>query len=247
MSSPAIDPFYNTRVWIRRELLLPPLALAFLGVLASYAHNSLPRHGSLAWLAREAQSRGSNEYLTGVDEDTEEGSNVFVFSFDQALRSSSIVVATVVEERPLVISEGPRGGDNIFTWYRLRVDEWLKKQSTSALRFHGFAFAQWLRPRAPDEIVIVKTGGTVMYDGVLIKQRRTREFAEFLARPYLFFANLDSANHIGTVELGPNGMFLVDGDRLRPFALRDQNLVTTTMATRFHNSLTEFRRFVNTK
>jgi hypothetical protein len=95
-----------------------------------------------------------------------------------------------------------------------------------------------LPPRA-DEILVIKSGGNIMIDGVLLKKRGSLCFSELMPRRYLLELRMDSSGRVGVLEMGCRGIFGVDGDRLTSRYL-GPDVFVSGVKERFGNSLTAF-------
>ena len=191
-------------------------------------------HRRLHDFASKARERGSLEEYVPYGFDEEEGTNLIVPSLDDALSNYEWVMGEPIEEKTIAMDEG-----GIYTVYRFRIeqragksqqrhseDEWVKKiQGTMTLR--------------EGEIFIIKSGGNIVVDGVLLKKRGELCFSELMPRRYLLGIRVSSSGLVGSLPLGCTSIFTVSGDQLTPRQSGDDP-VTRGVREHLGNSLSAF-------
>jgi hypothetical protein len=132
---------------------------------------------------------------------------LFVATLDNALSEYEWVVGEPVEEK--TIATGERG---FFTIYRFRVEKRAGR--------HRRPEDQWERavldalPPREGEVVVVKSGGNIVVDGVLLKKRGELCFSELMAGRYLLGMSVSSSGRLGGLPMGCRSIFAVDQDKL---------------------------------
>ena len=94
-------------------------------------------------------------------------------------------------------------------------------------------------------MLVIKSGGNVVIDGVLLKKRGSLCFSELMPRRYLLALQMDASNRVGWLAMGCRSIFAIDGDRL---SSREPNpgVVISGFKDRFGNSLSAFSRAFQT-
>ena len=188
--------------------------------------------GRLHDIASKARERGSLEASVPYGFDEEEGENMMVPTLDDALSRYEWLVGEPVEEK--TVATGNRG---IFTIYRFRVENRAGK--------HRHPESQWEKeildvlPPREGEVLVVKSGGNIVVDGVLLKKRGKMCFSELMAGRYLLGMTISSSGRVGGLPMGCRSIFAVDQDRLTPRQSGDDP-VTRGVRDELGNSLTSF-------
>lgn len=205
-------------------------------VTGEFRINNEDGYGTIMWQVEEAKAKGETEYETGFI-----ACGMAVPSLRVALDNYSLVVAEPVDKRTYADSF------NLITWYRFRIIERLSnrpasEQLKSQLRY--FSPPKDIQLGA-DEILIPEAGGTMVIDGVTV--RDTGNVPEYdLSKKYLLFLDMDADKRVGSIPWSDAvGIFTVnDGDRIAA-AYRDGEYdLKERMKKQFGNSLARLRESV---
>jgi hypothetical protein len=225
-----------------RSGILSAAALVILAALCSCHPTSRPSdrrfRTTLRDYAQKARQHGSREQLVPYAFDEEEGESLMVQSLDSALDSYEWIIGEPIEEKVLTLSRIAAGlePDLIFTVYRFRVE-----RRSGKTKYHwspgdlGVKSLKGMVP-GPNEILVIKSGGNTVVDGVLLKKRNSLCFSELMPRRYLLALSMDPSGKLGIPEMGCRSIFAIDGDRLSP-RQTDPEIVTLGMKERFGDSL----------
>jgi hypothetical protein len=179
-------------------------------------------HGTtLRDYAAQARTRGSSEAVVPYGFDEEEGTNLLLPTLDVALTDYEWWVGEPIEEKAV-----PLSGREIWTIYRFRVehragnpqqrhpeDQWVKEIRTTM-------------PLRDGEILVVKSGGNIVVDGVLLKKRGELCFSELMPRRYLLGMRISSSGQVASLPMGCESIFMVDDDgRLTPRQTEDSPFI----------------------
>jgi hypothetical protein len=213
----------------------------------SKPHGS-PRGLTLSDYAQKAKDRGAREARVPYASDEEEGEMLVVKSLEEALDEYQWIVGEPIEEKIFSFAQigDSSEPDSIFTAYRFRIE---KRLGTS--RHPGQAgpieerALRELRPQG-NEILVIKSGGNLTVDGVLLKKRGSLCFSELMPRRYLLGLRVDATARTGWIVLGCRGIYSVDEDRLMP-RQEAQEPVATGIQNRFKNSLSAFEKSFGTR
>ena len=187
---------------------------------------------TLRHIASEARQRGSREASVPYGFDEEEGTNLLVPTLDDALSQYEWVVGEPVEEKTIATE-----GTGIFTLYRFRVEQRVGKHSHPEDQGER-EILDSLPPR-DGELIVVKSGGNIVVDGVLLKKRGELCFSELMPHRYLLGMTVSSSGRVGGLPMGCRSIFGVDQDRLTPRQPGDDP-VTQGVREQLGNSLTAF-------
>ena len=194
--------------------------------------------------ALKARELGAREALVPYAFDEEEGDNLIVPSLDGALDRYEWVVGEPIEERTIAVSEHESAApDSIFTMYRFRVEQRVGRSNNRLP--DGRLDRELLRmmPLRKDEVLVMKSGGNIVIEGVLLKKHGTSCFSELLPRRYLLGLTTSSSGQIGWMNMGCRSIFMVDGDRLTPRQTLPEP-VTQGVAEQLGSSLSAFTNAV---
>ncbi len=201
--------------------------------------------GTLREYAARARLNGSREALVPYGEDEEEGEMVEISSVDQVLPQYAWVVGEPIEETTFTLATISNSiePNSIFTVYRFRVTR--RAGKSRPFPTQGLLENKALSLMSPrtNEILVIKSGGNVVVDGVLLKKRGSLCFSELLPHPYLLALMMDNSNRIGLLGLGCRGIFPVEGDGLTPRVQTPEPLADGIKA-KFGNSLEAFLKVV---
>ena len=166
---------------------------------------------------------------------------LFIPSFDAALGDYLWIVGEPIEDRTLTFGRiaNSTEPDSIYTVYRIRVEK--RFGASKPLEpTHPLAerILREIPPRA-NEILVLKSGGAITVDGVLLKKSGSMCFSELMPRRYLLALRTYDSGRAGWLEMGCRSIFMVDGDRLSPRQVTPEP-VTLGMKQRFGNSLASF-------
>jgi hypothetical protein len=222
---------------------------AFIGLLLSTSCEPAPHSNYHGWTlrdyARKARERGSSEALVPYAFDEEEGEMLINRNLDEAINSYEWIVGEPIEERTFTVATSKQlpSADSIYTVYRIRVEKRLGKSRYQ--RPAGSIEERVLRDMPPrvDDVLVIKSGGNTVVDGVLLKKRGSLCFAELMPRRYLLGLTMDSSRRVGWLAMGCRSIFAVNGDRL---SSRETNLevVTTGIREQLGDSLAAFSKAV---
>lgn len=191
--------------------------------------------GTLKWYARLAKAKGQNTISKWSPEATYADE---VKDLNDALSYYQMILAVPIEKQSL-----PFGDRDVITWYKFQIVE---KLSHNELKPCDCVPADLVAPEemfplGADEILIPRSGGSVMVDGVEITEDDL-QFPQFaLSTRYLLFLRTDDSGQIGLLGMGPTGVFVERGnDRLEPLSRRP-NALTSDITTRFRSSIQMLR------
>jgi hypothetical protein len=156
-------------------------------------------------------------------------------NLDQALEIYDLVIGEFVSSKSFAIDDG----GNIVTWYKFKVHERVSEAKRRVSKIDSPP-AEFL-PLANDEILIWKTGGTVIIDGMEIEMKDL-EFPPFEnSKKYLLVLALDPAKQAGTVEVGPSGTLLVKSDDTLELATKNRPYFKREIENRYGASVSKLR------
>jgi hypothetical protein len=173
--------------------------------------------------------------------DEEEGEMLVVRTLEEAMGEFKWIVGEPIEEKtmsfPTVINS--KEPDSIFTVYRIRVERRFGMSKGVFPADPVLKRCLSMMPPHPDEILVLKSGGVITVDGVLLKKRGSLCFSELMPRRYLLALRMDESGQAGVLEMGCMSIFAIDGDRLSPRQTVTE-AITSGMKERFGNSLAAF-------
>jgi hypothetical protein len=200
-----------------------------------------PFQRTLRDYARDARQRGAREALVPYWSDEEEGEMLLVPTFEEALSEYQWVVGEPIEEKTVTFDQITNSSepDSIYTVYRIRVE---KRFGASKPLEPAHPLVKRILKQIPplaNEILVLKSGGAITVDGVLLKKSGSMCFSELMPRRYLLALRTDTSGRVGWLEMGCRSIFMLDGDRLSPRQTTPE-VVTIGMKERFGNSLASF-------
>jgi len=193
--------------------------------------------GTLAWYVQQAKAKGQ----TSVDISSI-GCGMGVQGLDFSLSHYSLVVAQPVEQRVYADK------DHIVTWYKFKIAETLNAKAPT--KFWGKQLADIqipadLLPVGADEMVMARTGGSMVIDGVTVNYySNSPKFS--LSEKYLLFLEFDAGRRFAFVPWSDRvGIFKLNGDDEITAVYDDGSYnLKDKLRARFHNSLTRLREFL---
>lgn len=164
-----------------------------------------------------------------------------VHDLREALTNYQWIVGEPIEERTFTFSRIEREPepDTIFTFYRVRVEKRLGKSSYEGPGAPLVKAALSEMPPQNNEIIVVKSGGTAVVDGVTLRKRGSLCFSELMPRRYLLALQTDPSGTVGSLALGCRSIYLIDGDILCPRE-KSPDPVVDGIRGQFRNSLSAF-------
>jgi len=164
-------------------------------------------------------------------------------TFNDALFSYEGIVGEPIEERTLGVSSIANSSepDSIFTVYRVRVEARFgrPKYTRDLVRIEKTVMTAI--SSAVDQVLVRKSGGNLMVEGVLLKKRGSLCFSELMPRRYLPGLTTNGSGRIGILEMGCRSIFAINGDQLAP-RQNPSETFTNGMQERFGNSLISFSK-----
>jgi hypothetical protein len=186
--------------------------------------------GSVKWYARLAKAKGQNRISKSAPESCYADD---VKDLNDALRYSQMILAVPLEKQSL-----PYGETGVITWYKFKIVEKLShKLKPCQCMPEELVAPQEMFPLSANEILVPRTGGSVMVDGVEVTEDDL-QFPQFaLSTRYLLFLKMDDSGQIGILGMGPTGVFVEEeDDRLEPVS-RKSNALSSDITTRFRSSI----------
>ncbi len=171
-------------------------------------------------------------------------------TFDDALARYSVMVVEPLLSRTYVIDD-----IGLRTWHKFRVQETLSQKpyyTCSGCVAGGMPTPPAdMLPLNSNEILVYTGGGDTVIEDVAVKETISDSHTFLLTQKYLLFLNYDASQQAGAVDLGPEGIFMLRGtDALDPVHVDANGIVISSpvsdgVATRYANSLTQFRNVLN--
>jgi hypothetical protein len=200
-----------------------------------------PQSGTLEWYAQLAQSQGLSEYhfSDGISEYPAP-------SLDVAISNSNVAVVQLIAAKSYAVED-----DSIVTWSKFKIlESWRQVAACNACIRDGLAPPADMLPLNPDEILVLRGGGSLAVNGVLLKSI-VYDFPQFsFDHNYvLFFQRDPSQPQVGSLWLGGNGVLpIVSGNQLATVDILDTtgttqqyNPFTDELQNRHGNSLDQLR------
>jgi hypothetical protein len=198
--------------------------------------------GTLIDYAARAKERGSLEALVPYAADEEEGEMLVIRSVEEAIANYEWVVGEPIQEKTFTaaIITNQTEPTSIFTVYRLRITKRLGRSMHTRPANELEKRILEDMPVHNGEMLVLKSGGNVVVEGILLKKRGALCFSELLPRRYLLALQTDDSDRVGWLAMGCRSIYAVNGDLLSP---REQGPepVTVGIRTRFNNSLFAFQ------
>lgn len=206
-----------------------------MGVVDTASRNQQPqkppeseKRGTLRQQIARAKQRGE-KYLnqSGLVAMYEE-----VAGLDTVLSKYDLVEAQLIEEKGYV-------GENdlISSWCKFKVTDTISRASG----LHSQAAPPPdLLPLGNDEILVPRSGGQVLIDGVLVTLQEANFPAFQKSKKYLLFLLVDRERRVGIPGLGPSGVILVKDDATLE-AVSSHTFLKQEMEKRYGKSLKEIK------
>jgi hypothetical protein len=195
---------------MRAKFALLPVAflLILVGVVTGLTQNSRRAHpgrgqGLLKDSASKAKAEGKSEVVVRAPIYRPAAPR----SLDQAFRYHTAVIATPVDKTSYV-----QAPDEIVTWYKFKVAEYLNRQPAVECSACPSPPSppEGMSPLQEDEILIPRPSGSVEIDGVRVISVESG-FPPFMrSKKYLLFVQFDSSGRVGMLRMGAYGVFDVD-------------------------------------
>jgi hypothetical protein len=153
-------------------------------------------------------------------------------NLDEALSRYRLVVAQPIQEK--VISDYSR---NITTWYKLKIAETISpgKAPSCFPCFNSVEPPGELLPLSPDEVIVARSGGGVIVDGVNVIMES--DFPPLsLSKKYLFLLSVEPSG-IAAIGAGPAGVFAVNDDGSFAPIIQKPHAINSGMQNRYGHSL----------
>lgn len=169
-----------------------------------------------------------------------------VTNLDQALANYTTVIARTVSKHSYLTTDSKE----IATWYKFEVIDFLSQPRTARCSSCPSlkTMPTEIAPINDNEIVVVRNVGTVIVDDVKVTSI-SNNFPEFqLKQQYLLFISVDLNTRVGSIELGPAGVSIVEGDGEISPASSTANKLNSELRKRFGKiekvkAALQFRRF----
>ena len=197
-----------------------------------------PEAGTLKWYSDVAKAKGETEavFSAGLHR------YVAVKDLDECLKHFTVLLG-----EPLEAKSYATDSRSITTWYRFKViDTFLERDTT-----HCSTCPQPPRPPTDlivpnaHEVLIPRHGGSVNFDGIKLTSIEA-DFPNFkTGQQYLLFMSFNSQTRVGTIQLGPWGVFQVNPDlTVRSVKVDATDGLGTDIKKRFSNSLTNLKPYL---
>jgi hypothetical protein len=189
--------------------------------------------GTIKQHAERAKARGQQQVVLPGSriEYAGEGLNL-----DEALSSYSLVVAQPIQEKTVITHP-----HSISTWYKLRIIETISPSKAPPCS-HCFDSAKLpgeLLPLSADEVVVTRSGGAVMVDGINITM--DSDFPPlFMSNKYLFLLSIEPSG-VASIGAGPVGVFIVNDDGSVEPIIKKTHAINRGMQNRFGRSLSRLK------
>jgi hypothetical protein len=180
-------------------------------MLVSCNRGNVPERGTrLATLARAARLNGQSTAQFSCPAQA--------MSLGDLAQATKYATVALVEPVGRVVS--PNGGDDIRTWFKFRMLEVLRDRRTAGLPLTGVPGE--LTPVGSSEFVTWYCGGTATINGVQITETGDAPPDFQRGHGYLMWFELTRSGY-GAVGWRSEGVFVTDGDRIRPVTPESAN------------------------
>ncbi len=190
------------------------------------------KRGTIAWQVKKAkEKKAAKVELAPVEEYA-----AVVTDVEDALAQYTVLVARLAAKKSYVVND-----DSISTWNKFKVLEVVSRPTASTACkgcLSGMSVPPDLLPLADDEILVPTSGGSVTVEGVELFSEDKFLGEHFLpSRQYLIFVALDTDSKVGKLRLGPESVFALDDDRLKPVGRRGVGNLKRDLEAQLGNSL----------
>jgi len=195
---------------------------------------------TLSGMAMQAQSDGQTEVglarnimYPGVDD------------LNSALATYTVVDAVPTLKRSYVLDEF-----NIGTWYKFTLNYTIKQNPTVVCSQCSSNIPDPpadLLPLNSNEILVLHPGGSQSVEGIPFTVT-VPEFPDFnLNQRYLLFLDFDADRKVGTVSVGPPGVYIVDGsgNLLHIYDATPDDPIGSGLAANYGNNANTLRNALN--
>ena len=173
---------------LRSVALVLMILIALTGCRSKKQEDGRGRGTMLRDYAAQARARGSLEALVPYGFDEEEGTNLMPPTLDVALSDYEWWVGEPIEEKTIAMGER-----EIYTIYRFRVEQRAGLPQKRHPEDQSVKEIRATMPLQDGEILVVKSGGNIVVDGVLLKKRGDLCFSELMPRRYLLGMRIGSS------------------------------------------------------
>ena len=195
---------------------------------------------TLSGMALQAQAEGQSQ--VGVAKNVMyEG----VDDLNSALSAYTVVEATATTKQSYILDEF-----NIGTWYKFTLNSTIKQnpmvvcsQCSSGIPDPPSA----LLPLNSNEILLLHPGGSHPVEGIPFTVT-VPQFPDFnLNQKYLLFLDFDSTRKVGTVSVGPPGVYFVDasGNLVHVYDADPEDVIGAGLAANYGNNANTLRNALN--
>jgi len=172
----------------------------------SSSQENARERGTVAWHVQQAKKMGRKQAEIPAPVPIYAAVN----GLDDALSRFTTVVVQPIEKKSYV-----QDRSGIVTWYKFKVVEYLSQppQSVCPDCLNDIIVPEELLPLQGGEFLVYINGGVVTVDGVEVLGRGNEFQQSFsLSQKYLLFLSLDSSRGVGSLNIGPSGIFTIDSD-----------------------------------
>jgi hypothetical protein len=214
--------------------------VTFSGLSGSTQQESQPpKRGRLQWHAAKAKKEGKQlvEIPTGITDYPGRKNK----SIEQALTEYTVVIA-----EPTATYTNQVNDNNLLTWYKFNILDILTPVRTPPCVGCMTLTPPHEIPINTNEVWIPRGGGTLVIDGVEIRQREPGfpPFEE--GQRYLLFL-MWYPNKVATTAGGPVGVYkITEADKLAPFH-QESDTIQEGIRLKFHGSLSKLRQGIQPK
>jgi len=201
-----------------------------------------PVKGRVKWHAEQAKQKNRGDVTLMAPVGIYSGS---ASDLEDALSNYSVVIAQPVAEQTAIFDEENTAND-IVTWHKLRVIEYLSRNTNTPQSFPKSLLPERLLPLRPDEVLVNKIGGALNVDGVKLTMTDGGFPPLSKNKQYLMFLAIE-ASGFASVGVGPGGVFTVEGNnKLRPHG-KGNKKIATELEARFGGSVDSLRTHLSPK
>lgn len=228
---------------LKRLLVLALFTSVLATAVALYSHRGVTQTidpATLAGIAMQAQAQGRSEVNIGRDI-MYDG----VDDLNSAISRYTIIDAVAIAKQSYVLDEF-----NIGTWYKFRLNYTIKQNPLVVCAQCSSNIPDppaELLPLNSNEVLILHPAGSQLVNGTTINVM-VSDFPDFnLDQRYLLFLDFDSAKAVGTVSLGPPGVYVVDanGGLIPVYDADPEDIVVSGLTATYGNNANTLRNALN--